>query len=68
MEEKELSLDELDNVFGGISREAGIENALENSETYRQKQIEELKKERDAILSSKEYQESHANTQSGRSK
>ena len=48
MEEKELSLDELDNVFGGISREAGIENALENSETHRQKQIEELKKERDA--------------------
>ena len=65
MEERELSLEELDKVFYG---NAGIENALENPETYRQKKIEELKKERDAITSSKEYQEAHANTQSGRTK
>ena len=90
MEEKEFSLDELDNVFGGISRETGIEKAQEHPELYRQnmkeiekatrnfgqenkdidiqKKIEELTRQRDAILSSKEYREAHANTQSGRSK
>ena len=65
MEERELSLEELDKVFSGNT---GIENALENPETYRQKQIEKLKKERNIITASKEYKESHANTQSGRSK
>ena len=68
MEEKEFSLDELDNVFGGISRETGIEKAQEHPELYRQKMIEELKHQRDAILSSKEYKEGHTNTQAGRSK
>ena len=65
MEEKELSLDELDNVLPG---KAGIEKALEHPELYRKKMIDELKQERDAILSSKEYQEAHVNTQAGRSK
>ena len=68
MEEKELSLDELSNVFGGISYEAGTDKAKEHPELYRKKMIDELKQERDSILSSKEYQEAHANTQAGRSK
>ena len=65
MEEKELSLDELDNVLPG---KAGIEKALEHPELYRKKMIDELKQERDAILSSTEYQEASSNTQAGRSK
>ena len=68
MEEKELSLDELSNVFGGMPYEAGIEKAKEHPELYRQKQIDELKQQRDALLSSKEYQDAHSNTQAGRSK
>ena len=43
MEEKELSLDELDNVLPG---KAGIEKALEHPELYRKKMIDELIKER----------------------
>ncbi len=65
MKEKELSLDELDNIFGGIPIEAGIEKA---QELYRQQMIDELKRERDTLTASKEYKEEHANKQSGRSK
>ena len=47
MTEKEFSLDELDNVLGGIPSEVGIENVLEHEELYRKKQLEELKREKD---------------------
>ena len=71
MEEKELSLEELDNVFGGIPREAGIEKARrsddQENKTIRE-QIAELKQQREVIISSPESKETHANTQSGRSK
>ena len=68
MENKEFSLEELDNILGGISRETGIEKAKENPALYRQKKIDELKQQRNAIVTSEEYREAHANTQSGRSK
>ena len=65
MEERELSFEELMNVVSG---KEGKEKALEHPDIFRQKKIEELKKEKDAILSSKEYQEAHINTQVGRTK
>ena len=73
MEEKELSEEELENVLGGIPYDAAIEKVYRNSNHQHenmdiQKQIEELTRQRDALLSSKEYQEALANTQSGKSK
>ena len=49
MEEKELNLEELDNIFGGIPQAARDDKALEHPDLYRQKQIEELKKAKETL-------------------
>lgn len=63
----ELSIEELDTVLGGIPYQQATENVFdkENEHIYRKKQIEELKKERDALLADNTYEDKH---QVGRNK
>lgn len=49
MEDKELSLEDLDNVYWSLPAFARDEKALEHPELYRQKQIEELKKAKETL-------------------
>ena len=49
MEEKEMTLEELENIHGGINRGPAEDKALENPNLYRQKKIEELKQEKEKL-------------------
>ena len=49
MEDKELSLEDLDNVYWSLPAFARDEKALEHSDLHRQKQIEELKKAKETL-------------------
>ena len=45
----ELRQDELDNILAGTSQEMAEDNALKNPSSYRERQIEELKKEKEIL-------------------
>jgi len=47
----ELNKEQLDNVLAGNLQDMGKEFALNNEEVFRQKQIEELKKEKERLES-----------------
>ena len=50
MEDEELSLEELDNVIGGVERKVAIDKALgQPNDSYRNKMIKELKHEKEAL-------------------
>ncbi len=48
-DQDELSMDELDNVVGAVPHEIAVIAALKNESLYRKQQIEELKKEKEAL-------------------
>ena len=62
-EEKDLNLEDLENILGGAPREVIEDNVLENSNLYRQQQIEELQRQKEALLASKEF---HENSRRGK--
>lgn len=68
MEEKEFNPDDLDNLYGGMPFGAVEEKTEENASILRQQRIADLKKDREKIMNSPLYNNTHANTQSGRSK
>lgn len=68
MEEKELNLEDLDNLYGGMHFDAVEEKTDENKSILRQQRIEDLKKDRERIINSPLFNNSHANTQSGKSR
>ena len=61
-EEKTLTVNDLENILGGTPREIAEKMALENLDLHRKKIIEKLKKEKDALLSSKEHQQDNTDT------
>jgi len=61
-EEKTLTVNDLENILGGTPREIAEKMALENPDLHRKKIIEKLKKEKDALLSSKEHQQDNTDT------
>ena len=63
MEEKELSLNELDNIIGGVTKEVATDKALEQPESYRQKMIDELKQEKEELTREIESKEEISNFQ-----
>lgn len=48
-EEMEFSAEELDNLFGGMPKDAINDKVLENPQLYRQSKIEELKQEKEQL-------------------
>ena len=68
MEEKEFSPEDLDNLFGGMPFEAVEKKTEENKSILRQERIEDLKRDRERLINSPLFNNSHANTQAGRSK
>ena len=54
MEDRELNLDELENVHVSQDNKANYENTMNNKDLYRQKQIQELESLKDKILNDQE--------------
>lgn len=50
----ELSIDELDNVIGGINYDDAFDEALKNSDSYRKEMLERLEKEKESLLQQEE--------------
>ena len=48
-EERGFSEEELDNLFGGMHKDAINDKVLENPQLYRQSKIEELKQEKEQL-------------------
>ena len=48
-EERGFSAEELDNLFGGMPKDAINDKVLENPQLYRQSKIEELKQEKEQL-------------------
>jgi len=68
MEEKEFNPEDLDNLYGGMPFGAVEEKTEENESILRQQRIADLKRDREIITNSPLFNNSHSNTQSGRSK
>ena len=54
MEDRELNLDELENVHVSPDNKTNYENTMNNKDLYRQKQIQELESLKDKILNDQE--------------
>ena len=62
---EELGLDDLDNVKAGIPFEAAINTSLDNQNLFRDKQIEDLKKQKEYLKNLKEKQSKSDENQIG---
>jgi len=58
--DKELNLEDLENILSGVPREIAEDIALENSNLYRQQQIEKLKRQKEELLSSLNYENNNS--------
>ena len=57
MEDRELDLDELENVHVAPNNNVNYNNALNNKDLYRQEQIKELEKLRESIINGKDNEQ-----------
>ena len=54
MEERELNLEELENILGGAPKDAAERNAIKNESLYRKELIEKLKESKEELLKENE--------------